>query len=69
MLARLKGAALFGGFRGAAGVDSRSRRHTRAGFGVCRRPGGNIAELDINPIICSAERLIAVDALIVRAKP
>lgn len=70
MLARLKGAALLQGFRGAAGVNLAMLadiivRVSEFAADQC----GNIVEADINPIICSAERLIAVDALIVRAKP
>jgi acetate---CoA ligase (ADP-forming) len=68
MLARLKGAALLKGFRGAPAVNLSTLadiivRVSEFAADQC----GNIVEADINPIICSAERLIAVDALIVRA--
>jgi acetate---CoA ligase (ADP-forming) len=70
MLARLKGAALLKGFRGAAAVDVSTLadiivRVSEFAADQC----GNIVEADINPIICVGERLIAVDALIVRARP
>ena len=68
MLAKLKGAALLKGFRGAAAVNLATLadiivRVSEFAADQC----GNIVEADINPIICAGERLIAVDALIVRA--
>ncbi|HWX80632.1 MAG TPA: acetate--CoA ligase family protein [Steroidobacteraceae bacterium] len=67
MLARLKGAALLKGFRGAAAVDLAGLADIIVRVSeFAADQAGNIAELDINPIICSAERMIAVDALIVR---
>ncbi|MGO9949622.1 MAG: acetate--CoA ligase family protein [Steroidobacteraceae bacterium] len=70
MLAKLKGAALLKGFRGAAAVNLAALadiivRVSEFAADQC----GNIVEADINPIICVGERLIAVDALIVRAGP
>jgi acetate---CoA ligase (ADP-forming) len=68
LLRRLKGAALFDGFRGAAAVDLAGLADILvriSEFAVDQQD--HIAELDINPIICSASGLIAVDALIVRA--
>ncbi len=70
MLAKLKGAALLKGFRGAAAVNLAALadvivRVSEFAADQC----GNIVEADINPIICAGERLIAVDALIVRARP
>jgi len=67
MLRGLRGAALFDGFRGADAVDL-----TRLADIIVRLSefaadqAGNILEADINPIICSGSRLIAVDALILR---
>ncbi len=67
LLASLKGAALLDGFRGAPPVD----RHRLAW--VISRMGdfladhaGDLVELDINPLICAGETIVAVDALIVR---
>jgi acetate---CoA ligase (ADP-forming) len=67
MLDRLKGAALLKGFRGAAAVDLKGLADIMVRVSeFAADQGGHIAELDINPIICSTDRLIAVDALIVR---
>jgi acetate---CoA ligase (ADP-forming) len=67
MLGKLKGAALLKGFRGAAAVDLERLADIVVRVSeLAADQGANIAELDINPIICSAERTIAVDALIVR---
>jgi acyl-CoA synthetase (NDP forming) len=70
MLGRLKGTALFGGFRGAPAVDLARLADILvrvSEFAADQRD--LIAELDINPIICSGSTMIAVDALIVRARP
>jgi acetate---CoA ligase (ADP-forming) len=67
MLRRLKGAALFDGFRGSVPVDL-----TRLADILVRLSEfaadqeSNIFEMDINPIICAGNELVAVDALIVR---
>jgi hypothetical protein len=67
MLSKLKGAALLKGFRGGAAVDLERLADIIVRVSeFAADQGGNIVELDINPIICSAERMIAVDALIVR---
>jgi acetate---CoA ligase (ADP-forming) len=70
MLGRLKGTALFGGFRGAPAVDLARLADILvrvSEFAADQRD--LIAELDINPIICSGSTMMAVDALIVRARP
>jgi acyl-CoA synthetase (NDP forming) len=65
MLLRLNGAKLLTGFRGSAPVDL-----DRLAEVVCRLSefaadqAEHIAELDVNPLICSADRIVAVDALI-----
>ncbi|ASC67895.1 CoA-binding protein [Achromobacter denitrificans] len=67
MLGSLKGAALFDGYRGAEAVDldalagliSRISR-----FIADHR--ADLSELDINPVICGAGRVVAVDALIIK---
>jgi acyl-CoA synthetase (NDP forming) len=67
MLLRLKGSALFGGFRGAPDVDLARLADILvrvSEFAADQR--SLIAELDINPIICSGSTMMAVDALIVR---
>jgi acyl-CoA synthetase (NDP forming) len=65
MLLRLKGATLLTGFRGSQPVDVK-----RLADIVCRLSefasdqAGRIAELDVNPLICAGDRIVAVDALI-----
>jgi acyl-CoA synthetase (NDP forming) len=66
LLAELKGARLLDGFRGLPAVD----RHRLAdvicriaAFAVDHRQA--IAELDVNPLICTGSAITAVDALIV----
>jgi acyl-CoA synthetase (NDP forming) len=68
MLRKLRGAALFDGFRGAAAVNLDRLadiivRLSEFAADQC----GNILEADVNPIICSRDQMIAVDALIVRS--
>jgi acyl-CoA synthetase (NDP forming) len=67
MLGRLKGRAALEGFRGSAPVDQDGLADviTRISeFADDQRE--LIAELDINPLICSGGRITAVDALMVR---
>jgi len=68
LLRKLKGAALLDGYRGAAAVDGARLADILvrvSEFASDQRH--HVAELDINPIICNASTLVAVDALIVRA--
>jgi acyl-CoA synthetase (NDP forming) len=66
MLAELNGARLLDGFRGMAAVD----RHRLADV-ICRVAAfaadqrQAVAELDVNPLICTGGSITAVDALIV----
>jgi 16S rRNA G966 N2-methylase RsmD len=65
---KLKGRALLDGFRGSAAVaiDALSDVIVRLSeFADDQKDV--IAELDVNPLICAGGRVIAVDALIVRA--
>jgi acetate---CoA ligase (ADP-forming) len=67
MLRSLKGAALLDGFRGAPAVAI-----PRLAEIVCRfselaaDAGEGIAEMEINPLICAGDRIVAADALIVK---
>jgi acetyl-CoA synthetase len=69
MLQGLRGAALLRGFRGAEPVGL-----ARLAEMVCRvselaaDAEGLIAEMEVNPFICAGDRILAVDALIVKAK-
>jgi acyl-CoA synthetase (NDP forming) len=68
MLLRLKGAALFAGFRAASAVDLDRLADIIARVSEFAADQQTlIAELDINPIICAGSTMLAVDALIVRA--
>jgi acetate---CoA ligase (ADP-forming) len=68
MLQGLKGAALFGGFRGGPAVDLDRLADLLVRVSeLAADQRGLIAELDINPVICAGSTLTAVDALIVRA--
>ena len=66
MLSQLKGAKLLHGFRGAPAVDLDKLADV-----ICRISRfaadhrDSIGELDVNPLICAGERIVAVDALIV----
>ncbi len=69
MLRSLKGASLLDGFRGAPAVDI-----LRLAEIVCRfselaaDAGDGISEIEINPLICAGDRIIAADALIVKGE-
>lgn len=66
LLSELKGARLLDGFRGMAAVD-----RARLADVICRVScfaadhRDRVAELDINPLICTGDAVAAVDALIV----
>jgi acetate---CoA ligase (ADP-forming) len=68
LLAQLKGARLLDGFRGMPAVD-RDRLadviSSVARFAADHRTA--ITELDVNPLVCAGDSIIAVDALIVPA--
>lgn len=67
MLRQLKGRRALEGFRGAAPVDLPQLAEVIARiseFAADQRD--RVAELDVNPLICAGERIVAVDALIVR---
>ena len=68
MLLRLKGAALFNGFRGRPAIDlDRLAELVVRVSEFASDQQSLIEEMDINPIICSGSSTMAVDALIVRA--
>ncbi|MDF7774773.1 acetate--CoA ligase family protein [Sphingomonas sp. AOB5] len=67
MLKRLKGYPLLTGFRGSDPVDIDAiERIIVAVSELAADHPADIAEIDVNPIICGPGRAIAVDALIVR---
>ena len=66
MLRSLNGFELLQGFRGAPPIDVDALADVICRLGQFAADHAScIAEIDVNPIICSADRLIAVDALIV----
>lgn len=67
MLKRLKGYPLLTGFRGSDPVDIDAVENIIVAVSeLAADHAADIAEIDVNPIICGPGRAIAVDALIVR---
>jgi acyl-CoA synthetase (NDP forming) len=67
MLERLKGARLLRGYRGSAPVDlQRLGEIVGRASELLADQQSLLAELDINPLICSGGKIVAVDALITR---
>jgi hypothetical protein len=64
MLEEGRRAALLRGFRGAPAVDADAVAGVLTAIGDLLVDHGAIAELDLNPLIASGRRLVAVDALI-----
>lgn len=68
MIARLKGANLLTGFRGSQAIDRGALSNIVVAVSeLISDLADQIAEIDINPIICSSAGAIAVDALVIRA--
>jgi acetate---CoA ligase (ADP-forming) len=68
LLGRLKGARLLDGYRGMMGVDRAALASVVACVSrVLSDHREVLAELDVNPLICSGGRIVAVDALIIPA--
>jgi acyl-CoA synthetase (NDP forming) len=66
MLARLKGYKLLTGFRGSQAVDLDALADAIARVSeIAADLADEIEELDVNPLRCGGERVLAVDALIV----
>jgi acyl-CoA synthetase (NDP forming) len=68
MLTRLKGAAALNGFRGSPPVDIEKLADLvgRVSEFIADHRD-TVAEIDVNPLICAGSRIMAVDALIVKA--
>ncbi len=67
MLTRLKGYRLLQGYRGDPGVDIDALADIVVAVSeLAADLADEIAEIDVNPVICTHDRLVAVDALIVR---
>ena len=67
MLRRLKGAALFDGYRGSPAVNLARLADVIVRLSeLAADQHAIINEIDVNPLICSGDEVLAVDALIVR---
>lgn len=67
MLERLKGVSLLRGFRGSAPVDMERLTDVVVRLSEFAADQADcITEIDVNPLICAGDRILAVDALIVR---
>jgi hypothetical protein len=64
MLAEGRRAVLLRGFRGGAAVDEDGLAGLLVGVGDLLMDHPAVEELDLNPLIASAGRLVAVDALV-----
>ncbi|TCZ65478.1 acetate--CoA ligase family protein [Roseicella aquatilis] len=68
MLRRLKGYRLLQGFRGLPAVEEgRLVEVIRRVSELAADQRDRIAEIDVNPLICAGERILAVDGLIVKS--
>lgn len=68
MLGELKAQRVLQGFRGAAPVDVERLAELIARISeLAADQRERIAELDVNPLICAGERIVAVDALIAKS--
>lgn len=68
LLRRLRGYKLLQGFRGSAPADVDALADAISRISVLiHSERERIAEIDVNPLICSATRVVAVDGLVVRA--
>jgi acetyltransferase len=64
MLGEGRRAALLRGFRGAAAVDEHALTGALVGVGNLLADHEAVVEVDVNPLIAAAGRLVAVDALV-----
>jgi len=64
MLTEGRRAALLRGFRGAPAVDEAALANVVVAIGDLLTDHAEIAELDLNPLIASGGRIVAVDALV-----
>jgi hypothetical protein len=69
MLRRLKGYKLLQGFRGAPPGNVPALAETIARISEFAADfAGEIEELDVNPVLCGPERVLAVDALVTKKR-
>ena len=69
MLRGLKGSALLNGFRSAPAVDVPRLAEIICRFSeLAADAGRDVSEMEINPLICAGDRIVAADALIVKGE-
>ena len=64
-LYQLKGARLLDGFRGSEPVNVRAIADVAISVGALMRARPEIAEIEINPLVATRDRVLALDALII----
>lgn len=69
MLGEIKMTKLLDEFRGSPAVDREALVDALVGIGELGHRHGNIAEIDINPVIICGDRPVVVDALVVLSRP
>mgnify|MGYP000998876656 FL=1 len=68
LLRRLRAGRLLDGFRGQPGADREALADLVVRMGeVISDLSGRIAEIDLNPVICRGERMLAVDAMVAQS--
>lgn len=68
LLRRLRAGRLLDGFRGQPGADREALAALVVRMGeVISDLSGRIAEIDLNPVICRGERMLAVDAMVAQS--
>jgi succinyl-CoA synthetase beta subunit len=66
-LRKLRGASLLDGFRGLPAVSVPTLAAVLARLSeFAADQAATVAEVDVNPLICAGDRIVAVDALILR---
>ena len=65
MLDELRGARLLSGVRGRTGVDREALAELIVGVAAFAVDRSDVLEIDLNPVIATADGAVAVDALVV----
>lgn len=68
MIEEIRGAGLLGAVRGLPPVDRRALTRGLVGLSRLAQRFPEIAEIDVNPLMCAGARPVAVDALVVLGK-
>jgi len=65
MLSELRGSAILNGVRGAIGIDRAAVAELIVGVAAFAVDRLDVLEIDLNPVIATADGAVAVDALVV----